>query len=99
MDDHFFAQTQTNGVRHKGAFTRMTGSNKSESKQKTDPAKGEGWTEFISVRSRVQSNYKRGGTATQDLFGRRQPSIFEHRDVSFGILLYTKWLSQFAPVH
>ncbi|GIX93955.1 hypothetical protein CEXT_469491 [Caerostris extrusa] len=40
MDHHFFAQTQTNGVRHKGAFTRMTGSNKSESKQKDGPREG-----------------------------------------------------------
>ncbi|GIX93949.1 hypothetical protein CEXT_469461 [Caerostris extrusa] len=58
----------------KVAFTRMTGSNKSESKQKTDPEKGNGM-------GTVQ--LRRGGTATQDLFGRRQPSIFEHEDVSF----------------
>ncbi|GIX93953.1 hypothetical protein CEXT_469481 [Caerostris extrusa] len=74
----------------KVAFTRMTGSNKSESKQKTDPAKGNGM-------GTVQ--LRRGGTAAQDLFGRRHPSIFEHRGCLFRILLYPKWLSQFAPVH
>ncbi|GIX93959.1 hypothetical protein CEXT_469511 [Caerostris extrusa] len=66
MDHHFFAQTQTNGVRHKGGFYENDRSNKSESKQKTDPAKEKGGrnsflceVEFnlIKVRGQSSSNW------------------------------------------